>query len=322
MVFDTPRGVQPASDSPASVSTPEAAPAARRLMVVFNPTAGGNRRRRLMKTLRHLERLGCVISLRETAKAGDAEVFAAEARRGDCDIVVVAGGDGTINEAINGLCCGTGDVALGIIPLGTANVLAHEIGLSLSPKVVAETLAHGPLRRVHLGQAGDRRFMLMAGAGFDAEVVEHVSLPLKRLIGKGAYVLEMLRQARRYPFPTLTVTDDTTGARREAATAVALNGRRYGGPFIVVPDGGVTHPGLDMVLLKRKGMINVIRYAAGLATGRLRSFADVEVLRGTAFSIDGGGLSEPVQGDGDILAHLPTQMRVADETVTVVFPAR
>lgn len=320
MVFDTPRGSQTADATPTAGSSSSGGAAARRLMVIFNPTAGGNRRRRLTRTLAHLDRLGCAVSLRETGKAGDAEVFAAEARRADCDVVVVAGGDGTINEVVNGLCRGSGEVALGIIPLGTANVLAHEMGLPLSPRVVAETLARGPLKRVHLGHAGDRRFMLMAGAGFDAVVVEHVDLGLKRLIGKGAYVLEMLRQSRRYPFPTLTVTDRDSGLSHDAATAVALNGRLYGGPFVVVEDGGLTEPALDMVLLKRKGMFNVIRYAAGLASGRLSRFSDVEVLRGTHFSIDGHG--EPVQGDGDILARLPAEMRVADETVDLVFPAR
>lgn len=325
MVLDTDRGAPASVDqpTPAAAAAPDsAAPlAARRLMVIFNPTAGGNRRRRLMKTLEHLRALDCTVTLRETGRAGDAEVFAAEARRSACDVVVVAGGDGTVNEAINGLCCGPGDVALGIIPLGTANVLAHEIGLSLSPKAVAEALAHGPLRRIHLGQAGERRFLLMAGAGFDAEVVEHIDLRLKRLLGKGAYVLEMLRQARRYPFPTLRVRDHDAGTVREAATAVALNGRLYGGPFVVVQQGGLTEPTLDMVLLKRKGMFNVIRYAVGLASGRLAGFPDVEVLRGTNFSIDGES-AEPVQGDGDILTRLPATMRVADETVELVFPAR
>lgn len=316
MVFDSPRADRTAAADPAAAGV-----AARRLTVIFNPTAGGNRRRRLHATLKHLAAAGCVVTLRETGKVGDAEVFAADAAPEDCDVLVVAGGDGTINEAINGLVAAGSRVPLGIIPLGTANVLAHEIGLDLAPRTVARALAEGPVRRIHLGRAGDRRFTLMAGAGFDAVVVEHVSLPLKRLLGKGAYVWEMLRQSRRYGFPTLTVTDHATGARHEAATAVALNGRRYGGPFIVVREGGLTEPCLDMVLLKRKGMWNVIRYSVGLATGRLADFADVEVLRSTAFTIDGGRAHEPVQGDGDIIARLPTRMSVADETVGLVFPA-
>ncbi|WP_083875659.1 diacylglycerol/lipid kinase family protein [Caenispirillum salinarum] len=324
MVFDSPRGAQ-ASGSPterddaAARPGPVGACSGRRLMVVFNPTAGGNRRRRLMKTLRHLDAHGCAVALRETAKPGDAEVFAMEASAKDCDVVVIAGGDGTINEAINGISRGTGEVALGIIPLGTANVLAHEIGLSIRPAKVAAALAQGPIRRIHLGEADGRKFMLMAGAGFDAEVVEHVNLKLKRVIGKGAYILEMLRQARAYGFPTLHVTAEDTGETRQAATAVALNGRHYGGPYKVVGDGGLSAASLDMVLLKRKGMFNVIRYATGLATGRLARFSDVEVLRGSSFSIDGGN-DEPVQGDGDIIARLPTRMRVAEETIEVVFP--
>lgn len=313
MVFDSPRADMPAAAD--SAAKP------RRLMVIFNPTAGGDRRRRLLKTLALLNARGCIVTLRETAKVGDAEAFAAGASPDDCDVVVVAGGDGTINEAINGLASSGARVPLGIIPLGTANVLAHEIGLRLAPKAVAQALAEGPVRRIHLGRAGERTFMLMAGAGFDAVVVEHVSLRLKRLFGKAAYVWEMLRQSRRYGFPTLTVTDLDTGTVRQAATAVALNGRRYGGPFLVVREGGLTQPCLDMVLLKRKGMWNVIRYSVGLASGALADFDDVEVLRSTAFTIDGGGAHEPVQGDGDIIARLPTRVSVAEETVGLVFPA-
>lgn len=318
MVLDSPRpDISPGHDAAAASSV---APP-RRLTVIFNPTAGGNRRRRLLKTLTHLKEMGCTVTLRETGKVGDAETFAAGATPEQCDVVVVAGGDGTINEAINGLAASGARVPLGIIPLGTANVLAHEIGLSPRPRAVARALASGPVRRIHLGRAGDRTFMLMAGAGFDAVVVETVSLPLKRLLGKGAYVWEMLRQSRRYRFPTLTVTDLDRGTVHQAATAVALNGRRYGGPFIVVREGGLTEPCLDMVLLKRKGMWNVIRYSLGLATGGLADFDDVEVLRSTAFTIDGGGGREPVQGDGDIIARLPTRVSVADETVGLVFPA-
>lgn len=320
-MFDSPRGpaVSESSTVSAAASVVTAGSSGRRLLVVFNPAAGGNRRRRLDRTVRLLQAHGCTVSLRETAGPGDAEAFAQAVTAGDCDVLVIAGGDGTINEAVNGLTRGGGGVALGIIPLGTANVLAHEIGLSIRPSQVARALAEGPIRRIHLGEADGRKFMLMAGAGFDAEVVEHVNLGLKRRIGKGAYILEMVRQARTYRFPTLRVTDESTGETREAVTAVALNGCHYGGPYRVVRDGGLTAPTLDMVLLKRKGMMNVIRYAAGLATGRLTRFADVEVLRGASFSIDGNG-REPVQGDGDLIARLPTRLHVADETVEMVFP--
>ncbi len=313
MVFDSPRADRPTTaDCPAGV---------RRLMVIFNPTAGGNRRRRLRATLAALDRHGCAVVLRETGKVGDAEAFAAAASPEDCDVLVVAGGDGTINEAVNGLVSAGSRVPLGIIPLGTANVLAHEIGLPLAPAKVAQALATGPVRRIHLGRAGDRCFLLMAGAGFDAVVVEHVDLRLKRRFGKAAYVWEMLRQSRRYPFPTLSVTDHATGTVHQAATAVALNGRLYGGPFVVVRDGGLTEPRLDMILLKRKGMWNVLRYAVGLATGALADFADVEVLRSTSFTIDGSPAREPVQGDGDIIARLPTQVSIADDSVGLVYPA-
>ena len=104
--------------------------------------------------------------------------------------MVVAGGDGTVNETINGLA--RSGLPLALIPLGTANVLAAEIGLQTDPAAVARCVAFGQPRPIALGAANGRRFILMAGAGFDANVVAGVSVPMKRWLGKGAYILSSL----------------------------------------------------------------------------------------------------------------------------------
>lgn len=300
----------------------------KRLTVIFNPTAGGDKRRRLQAVLAHLRRRGCQLDLRETTRAGDAERFAAALTAGETDLVVAAGGDGTINEVINGLLAlPTGTAPpLGIIPLGTANVLALELKQGLSAAAIARTLTEGtarPLCVVATDQpspvAPDRRrhFLLMAGAGFDAHVVANVRLGLKRHTGKLAYVVETLLQAVRYEFPTIRLEVD--GHAYDAATAVVCNGRLYGGPFTVVPDGNLEKPTLRIAVLTRKGYRNVFRYAIALALGRLPALKDVEVLETTRVRLINPA-GAPLQADGDSFGALPLEMWLSDRRVDVVFP--
>ena len=159
----------------------------RRVLVIRNPTAGGSTRPRFGRVLEHLARFGATVTVRETTCRGDAEQIAASASSDTFD-VVAAGGDGTINEVANGLA--GKDLPLAIVPLGTANVLAVEIGMPLRARRIARAIACGDVRSVHVGMVNGRRFLMMAGVGFDAHVVANVNPRLKRAFGKLAYVIE------------------------------------------------------------------------------------------------------------------------------------
>jgi len=312
----------PAPDSGASAArAPVSLPAHPRLLVIFNPVAGGSKRRRLRRTLDRLRALGCKLDLRETRAPGDAERFAAAACPTAHDAVIAAGGDGTINEVVNGLVAGPGGdrLPLGIIPLGTANVLALEMGLSLTPAAVARAIVEGRRRSVALAEAGGRHVLLMAGAGIDAHVVENVNAALKRRTGKLAYVAETLKQALKYRFPTVELTVD--GARRQAATAVVCNGRLYGGPFVAAPDGDLTRAALFVVLLTRKGLWSVVRYGIGLALSRLPRMDGVEILCARKEVVISAPEGAPVQADGDLLGRVPVRIRAAGRRVDILFPA-
>lgn len=290
----------------------------RRVLVIYNPTAGQWRRRRLQATLRALEGLGCPIALHETTRRGDAEAKAASLTVDDCDVVVAAGGDGTINEVANGLIAAPGPVPpLAIIPLGTANVLAQEIGLRGRPADIAKAIAQGGRIDAHLGIANGRHFIMMAGVGFDAHVVANVDLALKRTTGKLAYVIETLSQSLRYGFPVCRVTVD--GRPFTACSVVVCNGRHYGGPFVAAPRARLTHPAFEVCLLEKGGWRHVLRYGLALVLGRLHSLPDVRIESGSAIRIEGEtGL--PVQGDGDIIAELPVEIGVSRKTVSLVVP--
>jgi len=288
------------------------------VLVIYNPAAGQWRKRRLQTTLAALKGLGCSVHLFATQKAGDAQTRAATLTAEDCDVVVAAGGDGTINEVANGLANAPGQVPpLAIIPLGTANVLAQEIGLRGNPRAVARAIAGGARMTVHLGEANGRYFVMMAGVGFDAHVVANVDLALKRRTGKIAYVVETLVQGLRYGFPPCRVTID--GQAHDACSVVVCNGRHYGGPFVAAPKASLAEPAFEVCLLKKGGYRHVIRYGAALVMGRLSTLPDVQILTGRTLKIEGeAGL--PVQGDGDIIATLPVDIRVAERTLELVVP--
>ncbi len=289
-----------------------------RVLVIYNPAAGQWRKRRLQTTLAALKGLGCAVHLFATQKAGDAQTRAATLTSEDCDVVVAAGGDGTINEVANGLANAPGLVPpLAIIPLGTANVLAQEIGLRGNPRAVARAIAGRARMTVHLGEANGRYFVMMAGVGFDAHVVANVDLALKRRTGKIAYVVETLVQGLRYGFPSCRVTVD--GKTHDACSVVVCNGKHYGGPFVAAPKASLAEPAFEVCLLEKGGYRHVLRYGAALVMGRLSALPDVKILTGRTLRIEGEtGL--PVQGDGDIIATLPVEIKVAERTLELVVP--
>lgn len=303
-------------DSP----TPDAARAerARRVLVIYNPTAGRKRGKRLTDTLALLRAKGCEVVERRTTRRGDAEEFAREASSDDFDVVVAAGGDGTVNEVINGMVGRPDRPRLAVIPLGTANVLALEIGLDpKDAEQVSDTIAHGPSRTVHLGLANGRHFLLMAGAGLDAHVVEGVNVALKRHAGKLAYVVESVRQAFGYDFPELQIR--ANGQTYEGRMAVACRGRFYGGPFVAAPDARLDRPKLEVCILPKSGVGGVVRYGLALPMNKLAELPEVQVVSADSITIL-GPRGAPLQGDGDIVARLPAEISIASETVELVMP--
>jgi diacylglycerol kinase (ATP) len=286
---------------------------ARPLAVVFNPTAGRRKAKRLAAALELLRGAGADLDLERTAARGDAERLARGTPQGQT--LIVAGGDGTANEAANGrLAAGGGRLAL--IPLGTANVLAAELGID-DLRQAAQAATKGRPLICRPGTANGRAFVMMAGVGFDAHVVAGVSPRLKRLLGKGAYVLEMLRQLARFPFPVYRVSID--GVEHRAASVIVARGRYYGGRFVVAPEAGLDRAELHVCLFRRGGIWRTIRYAIALALGRLASLSDIEILVGRRVLIDGPA-GDPVQGDGDIIARLPVTIELSPVALELMRP--
>ncbi|MEZ5930914.1 MAG: diacylglycerol kinase family lipid kinase [Alphaproteobacteria bacterium] len=291
-------------------------PGRRRILVVANPIAGSCRRSRLDAIVDRLRMLGCSVDLHETTARGDAERAVAAVDAAAFDVIAAAGGDGTFNEVLNGLP--EGGPPLAVIPLGTANVLAREIALPRSIEGIAETLAFGPCRRVSIGEANGRRFIMMASVGFDAIVVDHVDLELKRRIGKLAYLIETLKQ---YALAAPSIYHLRMAGREHGAGGVVIaNGHFYGGSFVTSPTADLEKPCLDICRLTRSGRLALSRYLASLLLGRLAARADVRIDEATDLEILGPE-GAPLQADGDVLCRLPAKIRILPAAVDLVFPA-
>jgi YegS/Rv2252/BmrU family lipid kinase len=292
---------------------------ARRLLVVFNPTAGNRSRRKLAAWLTAATSLGAVPEVAETTHHGHAMELARSADPARFDAVVAAGGDGTINDVINGLA--QSEVPLAILPLGTANVLAAELGLPRRVGELARIAAFAPASVIWPGEllapgtGTARRFLLMAGVGFDAAVVERIDLAVKRRTGRVAYAASILGRLRDYHHrPCRAIID---GVAVEPASLIVSRARFYGGRYLLAPTACLSEKRLDVVLFERSGRRAAVAYLASLLCGTLARRRDVRILSAVSLELIGPA-GAPVQVDGDICARLPIALRVAETPLRVI----
>ena len=293
----------------------DAVPLPPRLLIIRNPAAGQRRARAYARALGLLEEAGCAVTVAETAARGDAVRIAREADEAAFDAVVAAGGDGTINEVVNGLAGRA--LPLGVIPLGTSNVLAHEIGVGSDIARAVETILSGRRQPVAAAVAGGHYCCLMVSAGYDARAIKRVRPALKRLIGEAAYYVAGLEEVIAGPRRGIAVEID--GEPCEAASVIVMNGRLYGGKFVCAPDADICEPLLYAVLLTRTGRWNVMRYGLALVANRLHRLGDVRIVPATRVRILAPA-GEPCQSDGDLIGKAPLDISVEANAVEILFP--
>jgi YegS/Rv2252/BmrU family lipid kinase len=295
-----------------------------RTCVIFNPAARGNKARHFR---RQLDAIGSQCALKATTAPGDARRLAAEAVGEGFDLVVAAGGDGTVNETLNGL----GDAAdgfehtrLGVLPLGTVNVFARELGIPLRIDRAWEILQQGhetriDLPRVEFLEEGVRRqryFVQLAGAGWDARAIELVDWSHKKKIGPLAYVIAGLK-ALRGRQPKITVR--TVGQSITGEFVLVGNGRFYGGPVSAFPQADLRDGHLDICILPRLNWWTLLRCAPALLTNRKPPASIAQFIQADKFELSG----EPQTAfelDGEWAGHLPAAFSVQREKLRVVVP--
>jgi YegS/Rv2252/BmrU family lipid kinase len=287
------------------------------MVIVFNPVAGRRRAALLWRVLDVLVANGVRLDVAETRCAGHAARLAHEAVAAGAPMVVAAGGDGTIAEVAS-VIMGT-KVRLGVIPLGSANVLAHELALPFAPRAVAAALAFGRTCKLWPGVAsgadGSRLFVQMLSVGFDAQVVHRLNVPLKRVFGRGAYVLQSLRESVRYGYPPITVRVDEQ--EMQASSVIVSKGRFYGGRYLLAPDARPSEAGFSVVLFSHSGTGAALMYGATLPLNGLGRAPGVRHLRAQRIDVVGNE-AIPAQADGDPAGFTPLTVVDAQAPIDMV----
>ncbi|WP_209010827.1 diacylglycerol kinase family protein [Labrenzia sp. PHM005] len=290
--------------------------AAGTVLIMANPTSGGYNGPKLQDLKKQLEAAGRHVELRLTTHAGEIGEVCASADL-TAGTLIIAGGDGSVNEALTGLHGKDFVPNLAVAPSGTANVLALELGLPHKANDIAATILNQKTRPLHYGLANGRPFVLMASAGFDAEVVHAVPLALKRKLKKLAYVITAFKIGLKRKGTPVTVSLDGADPI-DGKFAVASNARHYGGPFVICP-GGVTDQRLHMLVLERDDPWSSIRYSIALMLGRIHKAKGATVHPFNKAVISS---QTPVaaQVDGDPFGVTPLEIRLADKTVPILAP--
>jgi diacylglycerol kinase family enzyme len=268
-------------------------------------------------------------------------------REGD-KLILVCGGDGTINEVINGIA--PGDASLGILPGGTANIAAKELGLPHDPVQAAREFSTWRPRRIALGLArlsatpdpsgrgpllqqakGDggetpplqehrRYFLSVAGVGFDAYVVHRLSPAFKLSAGVMAYIVEALRQTWRYPFPRFRCSAD--GREFHATFAVVHRTSRYAGWFHLAPNANLFEDKLSLCAFHSNRRSRYFVYAAAALARRHRRLHDVELVEDRKVECVAAepGTRIYIELDGELAGRLPASFEVIPDALTLLVP--
>ena len=282
------------------------------LLVIVNPTAGGGRAGRIVPWLR--ERLGPrpEARLEVTRHAGHAERLAADGASA-YDRIVAVGGDGTVQETINGILVSGGNASLGILPTGSGNDLARSLGLPSEPAVAWSVAVGEAVRSLDLalasGSVGERWFGSAGGIGFDAQVAATMAQRRGWQRGRAGYLLSTLAELRRFDNRRVELTvDGVTSARTVLFVAIA-NGEFYGGGMRIAP-GAVTDDGLlDICIVGDISRATALRQIVNLYRGTHVRHPQVELLQGESISIDGGHESL-VHLDGEPFGGLPVHIAI------------
>ena len=302
--------------------------------LIYNPYAGRRPKRRLRQVQQAaaiLRDSGLALRQIETTGPGSATGIARDAAANSDGLVIVCGGDGTINEALNGLV--PGKTPLAILPGGTANILAKELRLPHHPVRAARQLASWTPRRTGLGlatgyschaserspQSAGRFFVCVAGIGFDAHVIRLLPDHLKLSLGVTAYVIEAIRQVFQYPFPLFRVVN---GKHERAASFVVMQrSRLYAGWLHLAPRHSIFQPDLSLSLFPSPNRWRYFLYAAAVLARGLPG--DVERLDSVLVRCEPRSPTDAVyyELDGELVGKLPARFEFVADALTLLMPA-
>jgi YegS/Rv2252/BmrU family lipid kinase len=317
----------------------------RRAFLIYNPASGRKRRQRaedISRVAAIFRNAGVEVEACATTHAGSAVQQVQQAAEAGFDTVVACGGDGTANEALNGLMRASsiqtsgmptsGDVALGLVPLGSGNLLASDLGLPSDPVAAAQKLLRYQPRAFRPGlvcsQGKDgpqkRYFLVAAGVGSDAELMYRTAVEAKERWGRNAYFLEMARMALHGGYPMFQVEwEDEQGNRKQgqAMLAMAVRAAKFPGLLSFVNLGsGLMRNDFCLLLFRTNKVRRFLSYFAGVATGRNWKVDEVDTVHSKWFRCTALPGVETIhsQADGELLGTLPAELSIESRTVKLL----
>jgi YegS/Rv2252/BmrU family lipid kinase len=297
------------------------------LLVIVNPTAGGGRAARLVPWLH--ERLAARPDARVevTRHAGHAERLAASVAPSEAGRIVAVGGDGTVQEVVNGMMAsGAEGASLGIVPVGTGNDLARSLGLPRDP-AAAWTVAIGrgerrvDLMRATSGDGGERWFGSAGGIGFDAQVASAMAERSGWQRGRAGYLLTTLSELRRFDNRSVELTLDGVTATAQVLFVAVANGEYYGGGMRIAPGAQLDDGILDLCIVGNVSRLTALAQLANLYRGTHVNHPQVEMRRGRSISVTGDPATL-VHLDGEPFGGLPLRVDVHPSCLTIATPLR
>ncbi len=300
--------------------------------VILNPAAGPRDFHRQLNTaIEHLRTHGWEVELRKTTEKGDATRIARQTAEAGCDVAIAVGGDGTINEVVNGLA--GSDTAMGIIPAGTANVYAVDVGIPIwSPlrpnavRIAAEIIRDGRRKRVDLGQIqlanGQQRYFFMwCGVGLDAAISQEVRNEDTRRLGVVAWAIAGVMVAFNFMGTPGNVIIDSQRERKRVLWAVFSNGQLYGRLWRIAPEARMNDGILDLTVFEGYGVPSTIRHLASLTVGQYARDPTVHFYRGSSFVIQ-TRKPLPVHVDAEPVGTTPVKIKIVPRSLNVILPPK
>ena len=283
-------------------------------IVILNPAARSERARRWRARVEEITR-GAVVCA--TSRSGEAEAIARRAAAEGFETIVAAGGDGTINEVVNGMA--GMDAALGLLPMGTMNVFALELGLPASNLGLCwEIIQKQKTRLIDMPQANNKHFVQLAGVGLDAQVVKETSLAFKRSFGPLSYLISAAQIAARRP-PVLHI-ESANAVTEEGSFVLVGNGRLYGGPFPFFKNAVIDDGLLDVVIFKQLGYLEIIKYLQNVVFSSEIRLPEVEYFQTAALRVTREE-DVPVEIDGELVGRCPVEFRIHKQKLRVLVPS-
>lgn len=288
----------------------------RRFLIIHNPDAGLERRHFYDAVLSRLGRSAGRIEVVETARHGEGmAAAAAAARSGRFDVVVAAGGDGTVHDVAEGILGQA--ICLGVIPIGTANVFAREVGLPQSADKLADILLSGSIHTIPVGEVGGRPFLFVVGVGFDAEAVRFFDEDGSRQFGRLGLVEPVLRTLLSHRDRVLRVKTDR--GVTEARWVIVTRAKRYAADLLLAPDADLRGTLFYVLCMKGSGPLARLTQLFALAVGGLRFGPGVTLEAANWVRIE-GDQRVPVQIDGEVLGEMPLEIKIHPKRLKIILP--